>query len=60
MPLGKSITVHLDDNEVYVTIDEAVRGRGVFIGQPYSMPVNDHLFNLLLLLDALTGSALIV
>lgn len=52
MPLGKTTTVHLDDSEVYVTIDEAVRGRDVFLIQPCPMPVNDNLMELLLYLDA--------
>jgi ribose-phosphate pyrophosphokinase len=51
-PLGKNTTVHLDDSEVYVTIDEAVRDRDVFLVQPCSIPVNDNLMELLLYLDA--------
>jgi len=52
LPLGKTTTVHLDDSEIYVTIDEAVRDRDIFLVQPCSMPVNDNLMELLLYLDA--------
>jgi ribose-phosphate pyrophosphokinase len=52
MPLGKTTTVHLEDSEVYVTIDEAVRDMDIFFVQPCSMPVNDNLIELLLYLDA--------
>jgi ribose-phosphate pyrophosphokinase len=50
--MGKSTTTHLDDSEIYVTIDEAVRDQDIFLVQPCSMPVNDNLIELLLYLDA--------
>jgi len=40
------------DGETKVRIIEDVRGRDVFIVQPTSPPVNDHLFELLVLIDA--------
>jgi ribose-phosphate pyrophosphokinase len=49
---GKSTTQHLDDSEIYVTIDEVVRDRDIFLVQPCCMPVNDNLIELLLYLDA--------
>ncbi len=52
VPLGLSTTLHLNDSEVYVTIDEVVRDQDIFLVQPCSMPVNDNLMELLLLLDA--------
>jgi len=51
-PLGKATTVHLDDSEVYVTIDEVVREQDIYLIQPCSVPVNDNLMELLLYLDA--------
>lgn len=49
---GHSTTQHLDDSEIYVTIDEVVRDRDIFLVQPCCMPVNDNLIELLLYLDA--------
>lgn len=40
------------DGEIFVNIDETVRGRDVFIIQPTSTPVNDNLMELLILIDA--------
>ena len=50
--LGQSTTQHLNDSEIYVTIDEVVRDRDIFFVQPCCMPVNDNLVELLLYLDA--------
>jgi ribose-phosphate pyrophosphokinase len=52
VPLGKSTTRIFDDSETYVTIDEAVRDQDIFLIQTCSTPVNDHLMELLLYLDA--------
>ena len=41
----------LNDN-TFVKILENVRGRDVFIVQPFSSPVNDHIMELLIMLDA--------
>jgi len=38
---------------MYITIDEAVRDQDIFLVQPCGSPVNDHLMELLLYLDAL-------
>lgn len=40
------------DGEVCVAIDESVRGVDVFIIQPTSPPVNEHLMELLIMMDA--------
>ena len=53
VPLGKSTTTIFPDSETYVTIDEVVREQDIFIVQPCSSPVNNHLMELLLYLDAL-------
>lgn len=45
------------DGETYVQIDENVRGADVFIIQPTSPPVNDHLMELLIMLDAFKRSS---
>ena len=53
LPLGQ---VHIDkfsDGETYVQIMENVRGADVFLVQPTCDPVNEHLMQLLLLIDAL-------
>lgn len=51
-PLGKSTTYRLPDSEIYITIDEVVRGQDIFFIQPCSVSVNDNLMELLLYLDA--------
>jgi ribose-phosphate pyrophosphokinase len=50
--LGKCTTTRLKDSEIHVAIDEAVRDQDVFIIQPCSAPVNDHLMELVLYIDA--------
>jgi ribose-phosphate pyrophosphokinase len=45
------------DGENYVQIDENVRGADVFVIQPTSPPVNDHLMELLIMLDAFKRSS---
>jgi ribose-phosphate pyrophosphokinase len=50
--LGKSTTRIFDDSETYVTIDEVVRNQDIFLIQTCSAPVNDHIMELLLYLDA--------
>lgn len=41
------------DGEVRVQIQQTVRGKDVFVVQPTSPPVNDHLMELLVMVDAL-------
>jgi ribose-phosphate pyrophosphokinase len=50
--MGKSTTRNLPDSETHVSIDEYVRDQDIFLIQPCSAPVNDHLMELLLYLDA--------
>lgn len=52
VPMGKSKTTVFPDSETHVTIDEVVREQDIFIVQPCSEPVNIHLMELLLYLDA--------
>jgi ribose-phosphate pyrophosphokinase len=52
VPLGRSTTTIFPDTETHVTIDEVVREQDIFIVQPCSAPVNEHLMELLLYVDA--------
>lgn len=68
-PLARAIADHLDmplaeaefkrfkDHEVFVTIEENVRGEDVFLIQSTSKPANDHLLELLIGIDALTRAS---
>lgn len=53
VPLGEMETYRFADGEVSVRIAESVRGEDVFVVQPTSPPVNEHLIELLVMLDAL-------
>lgn len=53
MPLSNAEVRKFSDGETFVNISENVRGRDVFIVQPTSTPVNDHLMELILMADAL-------
>jgi ribose-phosphate pyrophosphokinase len=68
-PLAEAIAAHLSirlanaqvkrfaDMEIFVEIQENVRGEDVFVIQPTSFPTNDHLMELLILTDALRRSS---
>ncbi len=53
LPLGQTHITKFSDGETYVQIMENVRGADVFMLQPTCDPVNEHLLQLLLLIDAL-------
>jgi len=53
LPLGEACIDKFSDGETYVQIEENVRGADVFMVQPTCDPVNEHLMQLLLLIDAL-------
>jgi ribose-phosphate pyrophosphokinase len=53
VPLTRAQVKRFADNEVWVTIDENVRGEDVFVLQSTSYPANDHLMELLICVDAL-------
>ncbi len=53
VPLSSCDIMHFADGEINVQINETVRGHHVFIIQPTSNPVNDHLLELLIMCDAL-------
>jgi ribose-phosphate pyrophosphokinase len=51
-PLGHASVAKFSDGEVNVEISENVRGRDVFLIQPTCAPTNDHLMELLIMVDA--------
>ncbi|MBC7104194.1 MAG: ribose-phosphate pyrophosphokinase [Parvibaculum sp.] len=53
LPLTKSVVRRFADMEVFVEIQENVRGEDVFVIQSTSYPANDHLMELLIIQDAL-------
>ena len=53
MPLTKCLVRRFADMEVFVEIQENVRGEDAFVIQSTSFPANDHLMELLILIDAL-------
>ena len=55
--LAKAIVKRFADGEVFVEIQENVRGADVFVLQSTSAPANDHLMELLIIIDALRRSS---
>jgi ribose-phosphate pyrophosphokinase len=53
VPLGLASVRKFSDGENYVQIHENVRGADVFLVQPTSTPVDTHLLEILLMIDAL-------
>src|SRR4029450_2862370 len=51
--LGRAIVGTFKNGETRVKLEENVRGSDVFVIQPTCTPVNQHLMELLLLIDAL-------
>jgi ribose-phosphate pyrophosphokinase len=56
-PLTKAVVRRFADGEVFVEIQENVRGADVFVVQSTSAPANDHLMELLIIIDALRRSS---
>lgn len=52
IPLGKVSTRQFSDGEIQINIEESVRGVDVYIIQSTSYPVNNHLWELLIMVDA--------
>jgi ribose-phosphate pyrophosphokinase len=52
IPLGKVSVGRFSDGEINVSIGENVRGRDIFLLQPTCAPTNDHLMELLIMVDA--------
>src|SRR5882672_25144 len=57
IPLGKASVRRFADQEIFVEIEENVRGEDVFILQSTSFPTNDHLMELLIMIDAFMRSS---
>ena len=53
IPLSKAELRTFSDGEIFVEIKENVRGTDVFVVQPTCTPVNDHLMELVIMVDAL-------
>ena len=53
MPLGEAEVGSFPDGETFVKIKENIRGRDVFVVQPICRPPNDHLMELLIMIDAM-------
>jgi len=52
VPLGQATISAFPDTETYVRIEENIRGHDVFIIQPTCPPTNQHLMELLIMVDA--------
>ena len=52
VPLGQATISSFPDGETYVRIEENIRGHDVFIIQPTCPPTNQHLMELLIMVDA--------
>jgi ribose-phosphate pyrophosphokinase len=50
---GQAMLTRFSDGEAYVQIQENVRGADVFVMQPTCRPVDEHIIELLLIIDAL-------
>ena len=57
VPLASCLVRRFADMEIFVEIQENVRGEDVFIVQSTSFPANDHLMELLIITDALRRSS---
>ncbi len=57
IPLAKARITRFADSEVFVEIDENMRGEDVFVIQSTSAPSNDHIMELLITMDALKRSS---
>lgn len=53
IPLGEAEVDRFSDGEIRIGIRESVRGANVFLIQPLSAPSNEHIMELLILIDAL-------
>jgi len=50
--LGPMVRKKFADGEIYIQIQESIRGCDVYLIQPTCQPVNDHLMELLIMVDA--------
>jgi ribose-phosphate pyrophosphokinase len=52
LPVGTITIGNFPDSEIYCKIEEDIRGRDIFLVQPTCYPVNDHLIELLVIIDS--------
>jgi ribose-phosphate pyrophosphokinase len=52
VPVGEMLIQRFSDGEIHVQVEESVRGDDVFIVQSMPTPVNEHLMELLIMVDA--------
>lgn len=52
-PLGECTVKQFSDGEIQINIEESVRGHDVYVLQSTSSPVNQHIMELLIMIDAL-------
>lgn len=57
LPLGEALVGRFSDGEISVEFRENVRGADVYVVQPTSIPANDHLMELLIMIDALSRAS---
>ena len=57
VPLTSVDVERFIDQEIFAKINENVRGEDIFLLQPTSAPANDHLMELLILIDALVRAS---
>lgn len=53
VPLGESQVFQFSNENIFVKIDENVRGKDVFVAQPFTGAVNTSIMELLIMIDAL-------
>ncbi len=53
LPLGKSTVRQFSDGEIQVNIEESIRKKDLYSLQSTSLPVNDNLMEILIMVDAL-------
>ena len=57
LPLGRADVGRFPNGEIRIQIEESVRGGDVFVVQPTCPPVNDHIMELLIMIDALNRAS---
>jgi len=57
LPLSQAVVRRFSDGEVFVEVGENVRGADTFVIQSCAPPVNDHLMELLIMIDAFKRSS---
>jgi ribose-phosphate pyrophosphokinase len=55
--MGKATVRRFADQEIFVELQENVRGEDIFVVQSTSFPANDHLMELLIMIDAFRRSS---